>query len=365
MPRPLTPIWLATPSRFAGVPKRRAAIVAILLASLLIAAFTALAAPRVATDPTARFGDLILYEGVIAGIGAGGDYYQLTADALRAGGEPLRPFTAFRLPTHAVVQAVLPPIVTFAMLSLLALGVAVAWWVRLMSALARPPARIAAMILLAGGMVVFVQAGLASLHEIWAAQLIALALAIRRPGRWVEAAALALVAMLVRETAALFAIVMLLAAWRDDERREAAGWAVALLAFVLAIVAHAWAVAQIVGPLDPAAASAAGWLGPAGVVRSVIEATSFQLLPLALAAPLVALALFGWVSWRDALASRAFATFAAYALLIAILAQPGTLLGMLIAPVFLVGLAFAPDGVRDLAAALLDRRRVRVQRITQ
>ena len=365
MPRPLAPIWLATPGSFAGTSKRRAAIVASLLVALLIAAFTALATPRVTTDPTEQFGELILYEGVIAGIEAGGDYYQLTADTLRAVGAPLRPFTSFRLPTHAVVQAALPPIVTLALLYLLALGVAAAWWTRLKPAFARPPARTAAMLLLAGGMIVVAQGGLVALHEIWAAQLIALALAVRRPGRWVEATALALVAMLVRETAALFAVVMLLAAWRDGERREAVGWGIALAGFVLAIVAHAWAVAQVVGPLDPPATDWLGLLGPGGFVRSLVEATSFRLLPLALAAPLVALALFGWASWRDPLASRAFATFAAYALAIASVAQPGNSLGLLIAPIFLVGLAFAPDGVRDLAAALLDRRRVRVQRITQ
>lgn len=367
MPRPSPPFWLAVPSRFAALPKSRAVLVATLLAALILVAFAALATPGPA-EPTrpADVTDLALYEGVIAGLRAGGDYYTVTADALRAGSYPLRPFVTMRLPTHAVVQAALPPILVPLLLYALALAVAAAWWTRLKPALARPPAWLSAMILLAGGLVAFVQADLVAFHEIWAALLVALALALRRPGRWIESAAIGLVAMLVRETAALLPLVMALAAWRDGERREAAGWGLALAAFALALVAHAWGVAGVVRPLDPVSPGWNGLLGPGFFVRALAESTALQALPLLLAAPLAALALFGWSAWRDPLAERTLALLAGYALAIALFARADTFYWALMpAPVFLVGLAFAPDGLRDIVTALLDRRRVRVQRISR
>lgn len=342
---------------------------AVILAVLLVLGFTALAVHDPADTPAApgsATGDLSMYEGVIEGLRAGGDYYTLTAEAFRAGDYPLKPFVTFRLPTHAVVQAAMPPVVSVAMLYLLAVGVACAWWVRLRPVIVRPRARWSAAILLAAGLVTFVQGGLVSFHELWAAQLIALTLAIRTPERWLPSIALGLIAMLVRETAALFALVMAFCAWREGSGREAGGWGVALIVFGLVLAAHAWAVAGVVGPLDPASPGWAGLNGPGFFVRALVTSTVLQVLPLVLAAPLVVLAIVGWSAWRDPLAERALLTFAGYAAAIAIFARADTFYWALMpAPVLLVGLVFAPDGVRDLGAALLDRRRVRVQRITQ
>lgn len=364
MPRRRPPLWLAVPSRFAAMPKGRARGAAILLILLLIAGFTALGAPAVADDIAAS-DTSILYDGVAAGLGAGGDYYELTADALRAGGYPLSPFGMFRLPTHSVVRAALPDIAAIALLYLLVAGVAAAWWWRLRTVLAHPAARIAAMMLLVGGTLLLLRDGAGGTHGIWAAQLIALALALRRPGRWIEAAALTLMAMLVSQTAVVFAIVMALAAWRDGERREATGWAVVLLVFGIAMVAHAWAVAQVANPLDANALELRAPLGIGASVRSLVAATAVQPLPLTIAAPLVPLALFGWPAWRDPLGERALATCLVYSLAIAASTSSADAWTMPIAPILLVGLVFVADSLRDLAAALLDTPRVRVQRISR
>lgn len=368
MPRALPPIWLAAPSRFAGLRRGRA--IAVLIALLLVVAgsFAALYVPDApeAAPSVEATGDLALYEGVIAGLRVGGEYYQLTADGLRMGGYPLRPFITFRPPMHSVVQAALPLAVTLGVLWLLVIAVAAAWWVRLSQALPRRLPRIAAMILLAGGLVAFTQVNLIAFHEIWAALLIALSLAIRRPGRWVEAAALGLIAMLVRETAMLFVVIMGALAWLEGHKREGAGWAAALAVFLIALVAHAWGVARVTGPLDPASPGWSGLNGFGFFVSAFARSTALAAIPLAVAAPLAALALFGWTVWRDALALRAALVFAGYAVAIGLFARLDTFYwALMVAPAFLVGLAFVPDGLRDLARAILDRRRVRVQRITQ
>lgn len=369
MPRAHAPLWLAAPTRYAGLSRPRARWIMATLALLIALALTALAVPD-PTDPTpgqaATASDLGMYETVVAGLRGGGDYYSLTADALRAGNYPLKPFVTFRLPVHAVVQAALPPLASRLLLMALAIGVAVAWWRRIASHLTHASARVALTVLLAAGLMAFVQADLVAFHEIWAALLLALALVLRTSTRWVPSVAIALIAMLVRETAALLPLVMAAFAWRDGTRREAAGWSLSLLALFTALVAHASAVAQVVGPLDPASPGWSGLLGPGFFVRAVASSTALDALPTVLAAPLVALALFGWTAWRDPLAGRAAMLFAGYAIAIAVFARADTFYWALMpAPVLLVGLVFAPDAIRDVAATLLDRRRVRVQRITQ
>jgi hypothetical protein len=361
-----SPLWLTHPSRFAALPAAQARIVLGVLAALLLASLTVLGVPAPAPDTASANPqtDIVLYEGIVSAVAHGEDYYRAAADALRAGSYPLRPFLTFRLPGLAVVQGALPLAVTLALLCMLAFATAYAWYHRLREAVARVPALLAALFLLAAGMLAFVQPELIVFHEIWAGLLVALSLALRRPGRWVEAVTIALIAMLIRETAALYVLVMAALAFAEGQRREAAGWTAALGVFALVLAAHAVAVHSVTGPLD---AASPGWSGMHGFglfVRAMTLATGLQILPALAAAPLVALALFGWASWRDPLALRTAATFCAYAVVISLFARLDTFYwGLMIAPAFLIGLAFVPDALRDLVTRALDRRSVRVQRI--
>jgi hypothetical protein len=93
------------------------------------------------------------------------------------------------------------------------------------------------------------------------------------------------------------------------------------------------------------------------------HATVLEVFPFALAAPVIALALFGWTVPAHPLALRMATVLAAYGVLIACFARLNNFYwGMMAAPVVLVGLAFVPDGLRDLGRAALDRRRVSVTR---
>lgn len=364
------PLWLSAPSRFATLPANRARWVLAGVALLILGALTVLFVPLPAPDATGagadRQGDIALYEGIVAAVAHGENYYRAAADALRAGSYPLRPFLTFRMPGLAVVQAALPALAVIALLYALAGATAWCWYRRIAEALPRWPARVVALVLLAAGMLAFVQSGLVAFHEIWAGLLVALSLALRRPGRWVEAAAIGALAMLIRETAALYVVVMAVLALAEGHKREAAGWAAALALFAIALAAHAVAVHGVTGPLD---AMSPGWAGMNGFglfVRAMTLATGAQLLPPALAASLIALALFGWASWRDSLALRALATFCGYALVISLFARLDTFYwGLIIAPAFLVGLAFVPDALRDLWVRARDKRRVVVTQVAR
>ena len=369
MARPVTPLWTATPSRFSGLTKPHARIGVGLLLLLLLWSLTTLSVagpPPVSHDPAKRAddrADVVLYETIVAGLRGGGDYYSVTATALRSGDYPLRPFVTFRLPTLAVVQALVPPMVVVLLLYLLAGIVLLVWWRRLKPAFSRGPPRLVAMVLMLGGMAVFVSAELAPLHEVWAALLVALSLALRREDRWVEAVALGLMAMLVRETAALYVVIMAGAALLEGRRREAIGWAATLLVLAIVVALHARAVAAVVTVTDPFSPGWSGLLGFGFFVKATTLFTALAVAPAWLAALLVGLALFGWAAWHDPLALRACTILWSYAALIGIFGRGDTFYwAVLVAPFLLVGLAFVPDGVRDLLRAALDRRRIIVHK---
>lgn len=361
------PIWLRNPGRYAGVSASRARIAAMLLGFAL--AILALAPVAALGDAMLAIADeaILLHQGIVSAMIAGGDYYTVAADALRLSEQPLRPFTAFRLPTLAVLLAATPWLVSGLLLAAITFAAGWVWLERMRHAL-QPrftPLALSA-ITLAAGLVGFTQIGLVALHEHWAAPLIALSLGLRRPQRWITAAAIGLVAALIRETAIIYLLVMAAVAWSEGHRREATGWlaAIALLAVVLGF--HAVAVSRAISPLDPETAIAAIALGPSALVASIGDQGGWSLLPPAIVGILAALSLFGWSAWRDPAGTRVALTLSAYALAIMVVGWPvADAWGSMLAPLMLLGLAFVPDGVRDIAAAALDTRRVRVHRITR
>lgn len=361
-----------SPSRFAGLSRSRARLALGLLALLLALCLTALFSP----DPQAMGSaartdsgqtDLMLYEKIVAGVRGGDNYYHVAADALRAGQYPLRPFLTFRMPALATVLAAIPQWFPIRyLLFALVLCVAGAWAGRLRGALTRPLPAVAALVLMLGSLLVFLQYELAPFHEIWAALLVALSLAIRRPGRWIEAVAIALAAMLIRETAALYVLIMAVIAYSEGERREAIGWGAALALFAAALGAHAWGVAGVTGPSDAASPGWVGLLGFGFFVKAATLATGLQMFPLWAGVLIAGLAMFGWVSWRDPLGLRMTAMIAAYAAAISLFARIDNFYwALMIAPIFLVGLMFAPAGIRDLVRQALDKPRITVTRVTR
>jgi hypothetical protein len=361
MIRGRAPVWLSGPGRFATLRPAHAMVVALLIALALLSIWVA---PGI--DPVDSAVDSDIPAVLVQGVRAGVHYYAVTAQALRAGELPLHPFTAFRLPTLTMVQAALPDWLSVLLFAAVALATALAWQRRIFAWFTAPAPRIAAMILLAAGIVAVVHPGLVRSHDVWAGLLVAWSLAIRRDDRWVEAAAIGLCAMLIREMAALYPLAMLAAALIDRRRREAAGWGVTLLVFVGVLSLHARAAGLVTGPLDAGAVAGDGLHGLSLFATAVAESSVAGWLPWWIGAPVALLALAGWASAPGPVGLRAALTFGGTALVIAIVARSGDGAWVLvIAPAYMIGLAFLPDAIRDLARGLLDRRRVRVQRITR
>lgn len=367
--RARVPIWLAAPSRFSGLTPARARLCLAVLVLLMLASATALITPgppAASHDPASAVSDradVMLYQQVAAGVRGGGNYYAVAAEAQRQNGYPMRPFVTMRLPTLALIEARLPSPLAFILISLIAAAALFAWWLRLGQALARPLPRLIALMLLGMGGMICVRPDLVAFHEVWAGLLIALSLALWRPGDWVLAAGVAALAMLIRETAALYAIIMAGMAWQAGDRREVRGWCAALGLLALEVVVHAYGWSQVVKPDDPVGPGWSGMLGFGFFAKTITLLTALAPLPQLAGVLLVALAIFGWASWRDPLALRVLAVIGGYALLISLFCRTDTYYwGLMVAPVTLIGLAFAPDGLVDLIASLRPRRRIVVTR---
>ncbi|MEG8054295.1 hypothetical protein QP185_15495 [Sphingomonas aerolata] len=63
--------------------------------------------------------ELLLYQSVVANVRSGTPYYVAAAEAHRVAHAPLKPYTTVRLPTLAVVQAAVSPLLVTALLPLL------------------------------------------------------------------------------------------------------------------------------------------------------------------------------------------------------------------------------------------------------
>lgn len=358
--RLLKPLLLAHPSRFAGVTRGRARRLLAALTLVLLGAAALATDPRMNVDAGA---DLMLRQAVIDGVRSGGDYYTVAADALRSGGHGLLPFAA-SLPTLTVIAAHTPLFALRIMAWALAIAVALAWHKRLSPALAGGTGQVAASLLLIGGMTALIGSEATIMPEIWAGLLIALSLALRGGGRVIEAIAIGLAAALLREIAGLYLLLMAALAWRDGERREAAGWLCAVGIFAAVLGFHLHAAHRTGWPID----AAPPWHmpEPGFALGALASSSALAALPLALGASLAVLAVAGWSAWRDPLAVRTAATLAGFLALIAIFAPAGDGdWALLVAPVSLIGLVFAADAVRDLVTAALRHRRITVTRVAQ
>jgi len=354
--------WSATPARLLLL-----ALALLLAASALVpikAAHQAIATRGLveaitdqakAGEARPRDDDLKVYDAVIERLGKGENYYELVAEEHRKASYPVKPGFAVRLPTLAYISVWLGETgLTIAAFALLG-AVVWAWWVRLG---AEPGLkRYQAM----GTALIFLGASLGlnryyfALHELWAGMLLALAMALHRPGqKWGAALAVAALALAIREHVLPFVLLMgALALWRRHWR-EALAWGALVAVFLAGLALHHHYVALQVLPTDQPSPA---WLvlrGLSGFLSNVVLSGNLRFLPHWIAGPAVMLMIFGWAAWKHP--SGAFATllFLGYGLAFMIAGRPDNFYwGMVIAPPMYLGLAFVPAGLAALWRAAM------------
>ncbi|MFW2351346.1 hypothetical protein [Qipengyuania sp.] len=353
--------WRAWPARV---------LLAVVAALLVLAALTPLTASvdgtpsdvpdlvaeQAATSEPERDDDLAFYDRVIARIAGGENYYDFIVEEQRASDYPVRPGIAVRLPTLAYLHAWLGER-GMLVLAVLLLGACVwAWWKRLGEEPGGAPRqRIGAALMLMGGSLglnryYFV------LHELWAGMLIALAFALHRPGRWGASLAVAALALAIREHALPFVLLMgAMAAWRRDWR-EAAAWAMLVLAFLAALAWHLSLIAPQVLPSDPASPD---WLvlrGLSGWLGNVVLSSNLRFLPHAIAGPLVLLMVLGWAGWKSPAGATGTLLYLGYGLAFMLAGRANNFYwGAVVAPAMFVGLAFVPMALASLVQSARGR----------
>lgn len=338
------PLWLTAPTRAAALAMTHARWSLAVIAVLLLVATFAAPVAFIPPEPVhAAIRDMIAH---------GGDYYVSLRDLMRS--DPGDLHAAMLPPTLAMAEAMLPG---WAGVTLIAAAATALFWIgsaRIVAAFARASGKVAGGILLIAGVAAGALLWAVAPHAGWAAILIALALVLRRRDRWVEAAALGCAAATIDPGAILALVVMAAAALLDGTWRESAGWAVGGMVGGIALAFHILAL-QALG-LD-IARMPVSWEAMGALV-----AGAFPGIPAALATPALLLAIVGWIAAPGALGWRVVALTALSLVFDGLFGLRTATLAIVLLP---AGLAFAPDALRDLARAALDRRRITVTRIVR
>jgi hypothetical protein len=306
-----------------------------------------------------EIGDFALYRAITQQIAAGAGYYRAAAAAQRAAGYPLRPFITVRPPTLAVVTAAVGMPVMRAVLVAAVLLAVLVWWQRLRTI--TDPATLQAVIgtlIIGSGLVAFISAAeLVVSHEVWAATLLALSWALHRPGTalscWLPSVLLATAAVLIRELALPFLLLMTAFAVWQRQWPQVGAWLAGIACFAVALALHAQAVAAVAVAADLASPGWANFSGWPFFVLAMHGATPLRMLPEWTSPLLVPLVMLGWVGWRQPTGLFGALLFAGYAVLFMALGRPDNWYwGLLIAPLFGLGLMGLPQAMADLAAAI-------------
>ena len=350
----------STASRLAGIGRPRAVAIAALLLLAIIASVWGTAAardsigshaPPQAPAQSRANEDLVLYDRITTRVTTGETYYGAAAEELRANNYPLKPFVAFRLPTLTLVAAAIGRPALLLAQYLLFGAVIAAWWFRLDGQFADKGRRISAVMLAAAGVAVAVSGKYVLLHELWAGTLIAVSLALHRPGRWGWSVAAAGLALAIRELALPYVLLMAAFAVYRRDWREGAAWTILVLLFAGGMAWHASEVARVVLPSDP---QSPGWTtfgGWPGLLRTFHLAGPLRWLPQEVGAGAIVLALFGWASWKSPTGLAATLMYLGYGLAFMLFGRANNFYwGLMVTPAFLIGLAFLPQASADLVS---------------
>lgn len=307
--------------------------------------------PRVVADgeDAARDTDLRLYDRITERVDAGESYYTVAVEEQRARGFPVRPGLSVRLPTLAYMTAVFEPWGMAILGAVLGVLTLLAWWVRLHDENGGNERRIFILLLLVIGAGVGFKPQYLALHEVWAGMLIALSLGLHRPRKWWLAWLAAALALMIREHALPFVLLMAAMSFGRGHKKEAVAWGGLALAFGIGLAVHLSFVADVTTAADPASPSWLALRGLGGWTSNIVASSPLHLLPGWLAAMLVIVPLIGWAGWRSDLGETGLLLCLGYGVAFMIAGRDNNFYwALVVMPVWFVGLAFVPRAVVSL-----------------
>jgi len=310
--------------------------------------------PPIRVAKKGGYTDVHLYHDIAAATAKGKPYHQAAAETQRAHHYPLKPFVTIRLPTlnwlavHFGWRGVQK--IAFCVL----FAAIIAWVIALQNTL-HWVELIGVAIALAAGAGSILDVDILALHEYLSGLFLALALAgvFGWPRRWWWVLLPAAAALAIRELALPFVLLAANFAIYDRRWREFAGWAGLLVAFLLAMVLHAQAVAPLVHPHDVVSQ---GWTtaqGFSAFLKAVIFTSVLQPLPLGLALLAAMLPMVGWLALPGRSGLFAVLLFAGYAAMISLFSRPDTFYwGAIVLPTYFIGFPLLPRAFWQLSQAI-------------
>ncbi len=336
---------LFPPTRFDALTQRWAGILLLTTILLVVAGMICNVAGKQQTSTAPHGGDVALYAKIVDEIAQGRSYYEAATVEHREFGYPLKPVLTVREPFLALALGAFSDRETgFLVLRILTLAVFAAWGWRLQTQFDHPAWTIAGVFLLfLGAAVPFIAENYVYFHEVWAGLLIALSLALYSPRRWGWSLAIGFLATCVRETGALYLVVMVGTALFEKRKHEAAAWGAAILLFAGIMLLHAHMLEHYLHPGDVVSK---GWLCFGGVPFLLSTArwnAALLLAPSWVIAAVVPLMLLGAAGWPGKTGRRLAAVCLGYGLFFLVLGRPNnSYWGLIVAPLMGISLLMAP-----------------------
>ena len=350
------------PTGYARLSPNAARAVLLGLAGLCAFLVAVSLSPRAIVNPGKpegrSVGDPALYRAEAERVRAGEPYYDVLAEELPARGYPTRSVFNWRTPLPVWLIGKLPSAGWGkTLLGLLGLALLIASF----EAIARDGSvcrAIAAACLLTGPLLLAMQDDHFCMPVLWSGTLIGLSVAaygLRRPAWGVG---LGLAAVLFRELALPYALLMAVMALAHRRWRELVAWSAGLAAWLAFFGWHCVAVLPRIGP--EAIAHEHGWLRLAGAsfVLATVQMNAYLIvLPQWVAALYFAGAMLGLAGWHTPLGQRAGLVACLLVAAFAVVGQPfNQYWGALAAPLLCFGVARAPASLRELWHALAPAR---------
>jgi hypothetical protein len=312
----------------------------VIAVGLVIWGLIAAAQGKAGSPPARRpgeDGDIRMYQAITARVVAGTPYYSAVAVEMPARGYAVRPVFNWRLPTLAWLNSLSPSPwwgrVAFWALSLVVIGL---WTMAAGLHIPRTAVIVAVVVTLASVSLLPVPDAI-FLHEVWAGLLIAASLASWAIRRISLSVVLGVLAMLIRELALPYVLLMAVLALRESRRREAAAWSLAALAF---LACWGWHLREVLAHM-PAEGLHNSWLAAGGwpfVLTASRCSVFLMFLPSWMVAVLVPLAWAGFWRWTNAAGQRIAMVLTAYFLMFTVIGRADNWYwGFLVAPLIPLG----------------------------
>lgn len=294
--------------------------------------------------------DLECYKRIVERMRIGEGYYSAAHAELTRQGYPIQSVFNWRLPFLAWALGNMPNLMIARLIALCLSFIPLWIWLELSRNELSFPLRAAGCVLLLGGPIYGFIDNVFFAHEFWCGILIAFSIFSYAKGwRWISVTS-GIAALMIRELALPFVMLMLVLSCIERKFRETGFWVGGVLAFCAMMILHFFQVNAITEHDQIASINA--WVTFAGWKFSLGTASMHPflfLLPPSFTAVVVPAALLGLLGWNDVLGRRLAWTVITYLVLFLFIGQSFNLYwGVIYVNLLPIGIIFAGRSMRNL-----------------